>query len=173
MQLWWGHLFWYLFDGPSDAILVTGKGDARCYAERGNVGKDMRMSSGGDEGSMDASKIGCAERFNRSHIKFHPADDFTDISIHHLILVLAIDSLWLTHSLEASTRLLIKSQVIGSKSSFHFFLIFHDESPVFHFITFLFDLSSDSSCCIWKKISGNFTSTHWWAIAYDISENVA
>jgi len=55
-----------------------------------------------------------------------------------------------------STPLLIESSH-QIKSSFHFILIFPWWVTVFHFIThFLFDLSSDSSCCYEKELSGIF-----------------
>jgi len=56
------------------------------------------------------------------------------------------------------------------KSSFLFILIFPWWVTVFLFFThFLFDLSSDSSCCSEKEISGIFLY-HWWGIALLISE---
>jgi len=89
------------------------------------------------------------------HIKFHPSDDFTDIfnTTHPNS---AIDSLWLTHSLEAVPHS-SSSQVIGSSHLSIFILIFPWWVTVFRFIThFLFDLSSDSSCCSEKELSGIF-----------------
>jgi len=58
-----------------DAILVTGKEDARCE-ERQAEGRIKRNESEGRR--IWSIKICCANIIDQ-HIKFHPSDDFTDI----------------------------------------------------------------------------------------------
>jgi len=58
-----------------DAILVTGKEDARCEGETSG-GKDKEEWEVRDEG-YGASRL--VVQLIDQHIKFHPSDDFTDI----------------------------------------------------------------------------------------------
>jgi len=118
-------------------ILVTGKGDAR---ERQMQRRLSGMSSE-DEG------YGASRLVVQHHWSSHQVSTLLMISnisdTTHLNL--AIDTLWLTQPWGSIP--LSSSQVIRS-SLFPFYLNFPWWVTVFCFIThFLFDLSSDSSCC--------------------------
>ena len=99
------------------------------------------------------------------HIKFYPSDDFMDISdtTHPNS---AIDSLWLTHSLEAVSHS-SSSQVIGSSHLSIYILFFPWWVTVFHFIIhFLSDLSFEFVMLFYDGTFWKIPMTHWWAITY-------
>jgi len=96
-------------------------------------------------------KIGCAtSSINTS--SFNPSDDFTDI-LTPLILIRQLthyDSHTALRQYPTSHRVKSSDQVI-----FPFYLDFPMMSHcVSFYYSFLFDLSSDSSCCSEKELSG-------------------
>jgi len=142
MRLWWGHLSelvrWFLMD----AILVTGKEDARCEGETSG-GKDKVEWEVRDEG------YGASRLVVQHHRSTHQVSPFWWFYGHFNTTHpnSAIDSLWLTHSLEAVPHS-SSSQVIGSSHLSIFYPNFPMMSHcVSFYYTFSFDLSSDSSCC--------------------------
>ena len=120
-----------------------------------------RMSSEGQR--IWSIKIGWANIINH-HIKFHPSDDFLDISdTTHPNL--AIDSLWLTQPWGSIPLLIESSHRI--KSSFHLYPIFPMMS---HCVSFYYSFSF--WFIIWfvmlfyDRTFWKIPMTHWWEIAY-------
>jgi len=97
-------------------------------------------------------KIGCAtSSINTSSFTFWWFYGISDTTHPNF----AIESLWLTHPWGSFPLLIESSHQI--KSSFHLYPIFPWWVTVFCFIThFLFDLSSDLSCCSMTELSGRF-----------------
>jgi len=102
---------------------------------------------------------------HRSHIKFHPSDDlWTFFNTTHPNS--AIDSLWLTHSLESVPHSSL-SQVIRSS---HLSIFYPNFPMMSHCVLFYYSFSFWFIIwfvmLFWKGTFWNFPLNNWWAITY-------
>jgi len=129
------------------------KGEGKC--------REGQMSSEGWR--IWSIKIGCATSWSTHQVS--PFWWFYGYFLTPLILIRQLTH-YDSHTALRQYPLLIESSHC-IKSSFHFYLNFPMMSHcVSFYYSFSFDLSSDSSCCSEKELSGIFLWLNWWAIAY-------